>query len=964
MVQNSLSHWNMKQFVVNQLTIHKKSLVTLVIIIGLSLFSIQVAKLFSPPQPLTYHSKAENNKSQVHSGITRSRNGVIAVPYAMNDYENCNPKTLKTPSDPTKDCFTYWGTLPATRSDYYLGSFGTFQPIMWKEIQTGPNQFNWGKVDRMLQDAGQMEIKDTAGNILKYKPVILVFGTFLQSDGNPHDNSKDMIDYTPDFIKNEVGAQHFTTTLPGCDTQDISPWHIGVWKTYYRNFIFEAARHLKGSPNLYVVQAIGMSGGVSDETTATKNLADCSYKTVYMNEHGEEYNQFMIEQLRWYHDAFKKDGSDEHIRPIYLQAAAAGGNLRVRYEDEARKLGVGLKMNSLAPGNENSYNTKTAYAAAGKGALYDFIDMLNFSIPIAFEPQYPHTTPNNDFCDAVYCNPANAAYQFTYWNFLTALTHKADFADFQKVHLFRKTEMKIKFGIDWLDELSEESFGKTPNQSRIAWIAFADNFIAHPVYYGNKPPAPLIPGQGDYYRYEFSERGDREFYLYRIEETEDSSMIRTNGGFLADGTENYAVRTNSCARSVQNSTSVFITGQDLRSTYLAPNQFEHPFSTGARRTDKNTQNYFIPLKLEQATAIEPAQNVSVAVYYLDFGSGTFSIDYTDRSGTLKHEIVQKTNTKTWKSHTFQLTKQQYRFNGGLSGSADIRLNCRCGTESPNANDNDDDVFHMVKVIADSSAVSETPSHTQYLCNAGPIPTNTMPTVAVPSATPPISQTPSPTNPATSPTASPSAGVTPPGASPTASPSGSIPLPTPSPEQGAVTLNIRLKLQGSRQPSGSPSAQITGKITLTKTNYTPVVQQVIFRQSSDGYWNGSALFENISLDSGYQLFIKGEKHLQRKICDLQPVEQTLKEYSCANRTLTFDSLGTYTVNATGIYQIAGDLPVQDGLVNARDVALIRTNLGSTDPSVLTQADLNFDGIVDTQDYSLILEGLRIREDDPL
>ena len=68
--------------------------------------------------------------------------------------------------------------------------------------------------------------------------------------------------------------------------------------------------------------------------------------------------------------------------------------------------------------------------------------------------------------------------------------------------------------------------------------------------------------------------------------------------------------------------------------------------------------------------------------------------------------------------------------------------------------------------------------------------------------------------------------------------------------------------------------------------------------------------------------------------------------------------------TSVHLLAGDLPIQDGLVNSYDIALIKNNLGKTDQALLAQADVNFDGIIDSQDYSIVIGALAIRSDDEL
>lgn len=64
-------------------------------------------------------------------------------------------------------------------------------------------------------------------------------------------------------------------------------------------------------------------------------------------------------------------------------------------------------------------------------------------------------------------------------------------------------------------------------------------------------------------------------------------------------------------------------------------------------------------------------------------------------------------------------------------------------------------------------------------------------------------------------------------------------------------------------------------------------------------------------------------------------------------------------------MAGDLPIngkQDGVINTQDTAFVRNSLGKNDPTTLSIGDINLDNIVDTQDWSGILQTLSIKGDD--
>lgn len=65
--------------------------------------------------------------------------------------------------------------------------------------------------------------------------------------------------------------------------------------------------------------------------------------------------------------------------------------------------------------------------------------------------------------------------------------------------------------------------------------------------------------------------------------------------------------------------------------------------------------------------------------------------------------------------------------------------------------------------------------------------------------------------------------------------------------------------------------------------------------------------------------------------------------------------------TGITFLVGDIN-QNGLVDAVDIATVKNNLGKKDIETLKKADLNRDGVVNTQDFSLILFALTTRTDE--
>ncbi|OGK33898.1 hypothetical protein A3F58_00545 [Candidatus Roizmanbacteria bacterium RIFCSPHIGHO2_12_FULL_37_9b] len=195
------------------------------------------------------------------------------------------------------------------------------------------------------------------------------------------------------------------------------------------------------------------------------------------------------------------------------------------------------------------------------------------------------------------------------------------------------------------------------------------------------------------------------------------------------------------------------------------------------------------------------------------------------------------------------------------------------------------------------------------------------------------------------------------------PIGATSTPTPTPNPFQMNLGSKVRFQGIL---GLPNqAQpLSVKVTINSIALS-VAQTAVgdFTVDNNGFWSGRVGFNNVSPSSDYKIFIKGPKHLQKRICQSTPQESSPGTYHCENGAILLN-YGDNNLDFSGIFLLVGDLPVQDGVVNSYDISLIRNNIGSTDPSVLALADLNLDGIVDSQDYSLVIAALSVRTDEGL
>lgn len=195
------------------------------------------------------------------------------------------------------------------------------------------------------------------------------------------------------------------------------------------------------------------------------------------------------------------------------------------------------------------------------------------------------------------------------------------------------------------------------------------------------------------------------------------------------------------------------------------------------------------------------------------------------------------------------------------------------------------------------------------------------------------------------------------ASPTTVPNGASPTSPPTAGLTTMSLQVAVRLQGilSRPSQSAPETfalGLRGPTDLdTKVGLTP---------DDKGIYRG-AVSVQAKPGTTYRLYLKGPRHLQKKICVNSPTESAIGSYRCDQGSVTLNAGGN-DFDLTNITLLVGDLPAQDGVVDSYDTSYIRQSLGSRDPSRLVVGDLNRDGIVDTQDMSLVIQSLNIKYDE--
>lgn len=178
----------------------------------------------------------------------------------------------------------------------------------------------------------------------------------------------------------------------------------------------------------------------------------------------------------------------------------------------------------------------------------------------------------------------------------------------------------------------------------------------------------------------------------------------------------------------------------------------------------------------------------------------------------------------------------------------------------------------------------------------------------------------------------------------------------------VKLDMRLRLQCVvKQPKGTQKLNVRVGVADGKLK-KPLYETAEFTADSQGFWNGSVSF-NVPEGSAYKLLVKGDKHMQKKICDTAPQEDYPGAYRCDKGRVTLKQ-GTQFVDLSKIILVTGDLPPgeQDGISNAKDQSLVRNLIGKTDPESAKLADINFDGVVNAVDHSCMIAALSVRWDE--
>ena len=182
--------------------------------------------------------------------------------------------------------------------------------------------------------------------------------------------------------------------------------------------------------------------------------------------------------------------------------------------------------------------------------------------------------------------------------------------------------------------------------------------------------------------------------------------------------------------------------------------------------------------------------------------------------------------------------------------------------------------------------------------------------------------------------------------------------------GGVKLQLLLKLQGiNNTPVTAPKLKF--KLTLAGSgDNRQLIEEIELTASSanNGLYEGTVLFDKIKPEGSFKLLVKGPKHIQKRFCHTQPTGGTA--YRCTSQEGFTVIDGVNVLDLSQVPLLTGDVPIpeQDGFLNSKDVAALKSCIQARTTTCINQTDLNYDGATNGTDFTIILNSMAIKYDD--
>ena len=606
-------------------------------------FGLAVVALCASAIPVAAYAPPEHEGSSAPIVFTGTKvlgdpNGVqpmtIVTPgggrpgaYIARDYDNLDP-----------------GFWPIT---------GGYITVIWKDIETSEGFFNWNAIDNFI-----------AALATKGKPAALQVMTYAGPRGGV---------LIPDWLRSRYPSLILNMYYKYPST--VEPWRspksgcgspggnalegLRYWDSRflnaYRTFINALAARYKNDSR---VEFVMVGAGLYGETQPANDCYD-----YYLLDAGLDYQNparsgmtswtSVVQQIaQYFADAFRAPDGVTVLKSAMLPAGSTYFHTcgRKEYMDAARAVGIGDTDTGLYADQASAViPDKPGFEGCGR---LDPLILTQPTLPIGGEV-YWYLGPNH---------------VLAYWTLLGALGNKMDYVTVDYAPndttndgwLFANYAGNPRTDIISYSQWGLPYFGKKATNTSSVWVVMRDSGFSY-----------------------YPQHGNYSFYL-----TQDDSVgggqtkLVTYRGTVHPSDYSWMALISHLVMKGEAYNTTIQTGLDLGGSWSGSKE-----AWITRRTDQGTGNRYMWFKIDDGYLYGGSNPATIKVTYFDVGTDTWKLDYDGAGGVQRTAgIVTKTNSRTWKTQTFNITDA--RMGNGLLGGSDFRIDC---------NNDGDEYVHMVDV---------------------------------------------------------------------------------------------------------------------------------------------------------------------------------------------------------------------------------------------------------------------------
>ena len=190
-----------------------------------------------------------------------------------------------------------------------------------------------------------------------------------------------------------------------------------------------------------------------------------------------------------------------------------------------------------------------------------------------------------------------------------------------------------------------------------------------------------------------------------------------------------------------------------------------------------------------------------------------------------------------------------------------------------------------------------------------------------------------------------------------------PSPTPPTGSTSTIIDTRVRFAGV---SGSEAEGATITLRFTNQLFDAVTSPIRVTHVGGGVYKAviSVNHSMIPVGIGYSVSVKGEKHISRKFCE--HTGQTSPCVKPSDLVIDLPASDVIAFDFTGMPLEPGDLPPQDGVVNASDFTTLKTLMNKPCNELTANekytADVDYNGCINVRDVFLMRKTLESRYDE--